>query len=191
MGKRDRGKTIITLGVISLLTGGLLFVCAGCNQRAPTPPPPTRVEQEAPPPAEPQNEEAVAEVSPTPVYEYDPAGRREPFEPLIAVDIPEVEDVIVTPPPEELTSPLQKFDLKQIKVVGIILGGLGDYARVLAPDGQSYTINVGTLMGKNKGKVLTIQENLILVKETIQYESGKVEEVETPLYLDPEEGRKP
>lgn len=190
MGKRDVGKTIMTMGVISLFAGGVTFACVGCNQGAPTPPPPTRVEQQAPPPAEPKAE-AVAEVSPTPAFAYDPAGRREPFQPLIATDIPSVEDVIVTPPPEELTSPLQKFDLKQIKVVGIILGGLGDYARVIAPDGQSYTINVGTLMGTNKGKVLTIQENLILVKETIQYESGKVEDVETPLYLNPEEGKKP
>jgi hypothetical protein len=38
--------------------------------------------------------------------------------------------------------------------------------------------------------VIAISENAIQVKETMEYESGKVEEVETSLYLDPEEEEK-
>ena len=126
-----------------------------------------------------------------PVYQYDPTGRREPFKTLIVEQVVKAVDAIVTPSPEEITSPLQKFELGQLKLTGIILGGLGDYARVLAPDGKSYTINVGTLMGTHLGKVLSISDNIVLVKETIRYESGKVEEVETPVYLNPiKEGEK-
>ena len=98
-------------------------------------------------------------------------------------------DIIATPDPARLETPLQKFEVKQLKVTGIILGSLGDYARIVAPDGKSYTINVGTLMGMHEGEVISITDNSIIVKETIRYESGNVEDVETPLYLNPiEEG---
>ena len=60
---------------------------------------------------------------------------------------------------------------------------------MVAPDGKSYTINVGTLVGMHEGEVISINANSVIVKEILRYESGKVEEVETPLYLNPiEEG---
>ena len=191
MFKRHAMKKNLIWGMVGLLIGELIFLCIGCDTAPPPPPPPAKVEKTEPPP--PTEEGAGEEVAadPTPSYMYDPTGRREPFESLVAAEDLSAEDVVVTPPPEELTSPLQKYDIKQIKVVGIILGGLGDYAKVKAPDGESYTISVGTLMGQHQGKVISISENVILVKETIQYESGKVEEVETPLYLNPEEEGKP
>ena len=40
-------------------------------------------------------------------------------------------------------------------------------------------------MGMHEGEVISITDNSIIVKETIRYESGKVEDVETPLYLNP------
>lgn len=180
-----RKMTSIVVGG-SLLAGSLVFF-SGCEEPPPPPPPPAKVEREAPPPP---TEEAVIEMTPTPAYTYDGSGRREPFKTLIQESLPNVEDVVITPPPEEITSPLQQFDIKQIQVVGIILGGFGDYARVKAPDGESYTVNVGTLMGQHRGKVIAISENAILIKESIEYESGKVEELETSLYVVPEEEEK-
>jgi len=41
------------------------------------------------------------------------------------------------------------------------------------------------MVGKNLGKVISLSDNVVLVKETKRYESGKVEEVETPMYLTP------
>jgi len=179
---------MIRAAILGGILGGAILLANGCEQAPPPPPPPAKVEREAPPPPE---EEEVIEATPTPAYEYDATGRREPFKTLIQEAALQAEDVVLTPPPEEITSPLQQFDLQQIQVVGIILGGFGDFARVKAPDGESYTINVGTLMGKHRGKVIAISENAIEVKETIEYESGNVEEVETSLYLNPEEGKKP
>lgn len=177
------GQTM-RMALVGCLLGGNLLVFTGCEEPPPPPPPPAKVEREAPPPPK---EEEVIEATPTPAYTYDATGRREPFKTLIQAAIPQVVDLVITPPPEEITSPLQQFDLKQIQVVGIILGGFGDYARVKAPDGESYTINVGTLMGQHRGKVIAISENAVQVKETMEYESGKTEDVETSLYLNPEE----
>jgi type IV pilus assembly protein PilP len=177
-------------GMVVLLAsvGGLLL---GCQQEPPAPAPPAKVETtEPPPPTENPEEVAAVEGTPTPSYTYDPTGRREPFESLVAEVTTTAQEVIITPPPEELTSPLQKYNIKEIKVTGIILGGLGDYARVTAPDGNSYTINVGTLIGNQRGKVISITENAVVVKEIVQYESGTTQEIETPLLIKPEEEKK-
>lgn len=179
---------LVSISVMSVFLGIVLVGCVGCEQEAPPPPPPAKVEKtEPPPPTEEAEGEKPPEPTPTP---YDPAGRREPFESLIVEELPSVDDVVLTPEPDEIISPLQEFGIEELKVTGIIIGGLGDYARILAPDGKSYTINVGTFMGKHEGKVISISDNIILVKETIRYESGKVEEIETPLYLNPIEEEK-
>ena len=75
--------------------------------------------------------------------------------------------------------------MNQLKLTGILLGGLGDHARIIAPDGKSYTINLGTLVGSHEGEVISITDNTVVIKEILRYESGKVEEVETLLYLNP------
>ncbi|MCP4400069.1 MAG: SUMF1/EgtB/PvdO family nonheme iron enzyme [bacterium] len=82
-------------------------------------------------------------------------------------------------------SPLQQFDVDKLEVVGIIMGSLGNYARILAPNGQYYTVSAGTLIGRNKGEVISISRNTIILKETISYQNGKNEEVRTQLYLNP------
>lgn len=179
--------------VACIVFGGSLLGCG--EQTPPTPPPPEKVEKTEPPaPADAANAEAApeqtqeqqAEATPTPpVYEYDPTGRREPFKPLVEDNPVEPIDIIVPPDREKLLLPLQKFEVKQLKLTGIIMGSLGDFAKVSAPDGKSYTVNVGTPVGIYEGEIVSITDNSIVVREIIRHESGKVEEVETPLYLNP------
>ncbi|MBD3326794.1 hypothetical protein GF339_19575 [candidate division KSB3 bacterium] len=176
----------VALGVL-FGVGVLALMLTGCEQAPPPPPPPSKVVKTEPPPPTEEPQEEEVEVEPTPTYEYDPSGRREPFKTLIVEQIPETPDLLVTPDPEILRTPLQKFEVQQLQIVGIILGGLGDYARVIAPDGESYTIDVGTPVGKNEGEVISIDEDKVDVKEILRYESGKVEEAITSLYLNPGE----
>lgn len=176
--------TWFIFSLLMVFSSVLMLILIGCEQPPPPPPPSRAVETEPQKPQEETKEEETVEIK-APEYQYDPSGRREPFKTLIAEEIPEIPDVIATPNPELLKTPLQKFDINQLKLTGIILGGLGDYARVSAPDGKSYTINIGTLMGKHEGQVMSIDDNVVIVKEILRYESGKVEEIETPLYLNP------
>jgi Tfp pilus assembly protein PilP len=185
-------QKFLSTGMICILVSIWLFSLFGCEQPPPPPPPPAKVEKTEPPPATEKKEEAGAQVEPTPTYFYDAKGRREPFKSLLREELPPEEDPLMPPNPAVLLTPLQKFELKQLKITGIILGGLGDYARVSAPDGKSYTINVGTLIGNNEGTVVSITDNIVMVKETFHRMSGKVETVETPMYLTPvKEGGKP
>jgi type IV pilus assembly protein PilP len=179
------------IGGCIVLAGGLMTWCVSCEQAPPPPPPPSKVEKTEPPPpteekeAKGEGEEEVGPLVKQPIYEYDPTDRREPFQALVIAEPTVEEDQLVETLPDPNAGPLQQFDVKQLEVTGIILGGLGDYASVKAPDGRSYTLKVGTRVGKHEGKVVSISENVVLVQETLRYESGKEEEIETPLYLDP------
>jgi Tfp pilus assembly protein PilP len=183
-------QKLLSTGVISILVGIFLLSFIGCEQAPPPSSSPSKVEKTEPPPPTEKQEEKVAEVEPTPTYYYDATGRREPFQSLLQEEL-QPKDPLLPPEPGEESTPLQKFELNQLKITGILLGGLGDYARLSAPDGKSYTISVGTPIGNQEGKVISISDNLVLVKEIFRYASGKIEEVETPMYLNPiKEGEK-
>lgn len=124
--------------------------------------------------------------------EAETEQRREPFKPLIGQD-----DVIALPPPPiENPALLQKFATQQLRVTGILLGSLGTYATVLAPDGKTYMLAPGTLVGKYGGKVTAITENTVQVKETrsflVKAEGNRKEHAITlslnPLQEDPRPG---
>ncbi len=118
-------------------------------------------------------------------FSYNPAGRREPFKPLIGLPDNNPGDPFL---PEPGPGPLEKHDLHQFQVIGIILGELGDYARVLAPNGKSYTIKVGTPIGMFQGSVISISDNVVLVREIKRFDDNGnivVKEPETSLYLNP------
>jgi Tfp pilus assembly protein PilP len=113
---------------------------------------------------------------------------RNPFQSLI--EKPEDGRELLVPDVEEgRFSPLQEVqEIKQLKVIGIIQGELGNYGIVYAPDGKMYMVTIGTLVGIFKGQVTAITDNAVVITETKQYQSGdkiETQEEETSLYLIP------
>ena len=90
-------------------------------------------------------------------YTYQPDGRRDPFEPY------RIETSMAD---EESGGPLEQFELEQLSVVALVWDGSRARAMVSDPSGTTYTITVGSRMGKNAGRVIHIGDNLVLVKET-------------------------
>lgn len=114
------------------------------------------------------------------------ADRRDPFEPLFTITPKPFEGPL--PSGREPITVLEKYDLQQFRVIGIVLGELGDYAVILAPDGKSYMISAGTRLGKFDGEVIDISENVVLVKEQPRFRHEHkivVKEQDSPLYLNP------
>lgn len=70
---------------------------------------------------EPKNEEKVE-----PEYVYDPAGRRDPFVPLM-----EVKKVV--PVDDGPVTPLQTFEIGQLRLAGIVVGHAAPIAMVMVP----------------------------------------------------------
>lgn len=93
-------------------------------------------------------------------FAYDPSGKRDPFLPYLssfAIEgVPE-ENIVLTE--------LQKYELSQLKLVVVMnIGGRG-IAQVETPDGLGHTIYLGTLIGKNKGKVVAIKGGKVTIEE--------------------------
>lgn len=111
--------------------------------------------------AEVEQQSAVQEtvVNPEANFVYNPVGRRDPFRSLLEVRKPVAER-------REPQTPLEQFDLSQIRMVGAIIGMDRPRAMVNAPDGKSYIVTIGTRMGKNNGKVVSIDQNSIVVEES-------------------------
>lgn len=109
--------------------------------------------------------------------EYDPSGRVNPFEPLFKPEPPPKEEP-EEPPPEPKTAgdkpepkrrvprtPLERMDLGQLKLVGIIRAESGDRALVEEASGKGYIIKEGTYIGIHSGQVAEILWDRIIVEE--------------------------
>jgi type IV pilus assembly protein PilP len=91
-------------------------------------------------------------------FRYDPTGRRDPFKSLLQLEKKQ-RDVTALPP-------IQQFDLETAKVVGIVIDpGRTPQAMIKAPNGQTFVVRPGTIVGKNEGEVVEITMKGILVVE--------------------------
>jgi type IV pilus assembly protein PilP len=103
-----------------------------------------------------------------PEFRYISDGRRDPFVPLTAIKKPLIDK------PDEPATPLQRYDIPQFKLIGVIVGKGDPKAMVVAPDGKSYVLAKGTKIGKNNGVIVDITGDVILVKEKYYDFTGNV-----------------
>lgn len=90
-------------------------------------------------------------------FRYDPAGKADPFKSFVRTEMTARVGVV---------SPLERFDLSQIEVTGIIWNADRPRALVQDPTGKGYVVGEGAPMGKNQGRVVRIDDNRVVVKET-------------------------
>jgi type IV pilus assembly protein PilP len=108
-------------------------------------------------------------------YRYDPTGKPDPFKSFLK-QIALVND-------SEALSPLERFDLSQLTVTGIIWETKRARALVEDPTGKGYIVAEGAGIGKNKGRVVRIDDNRVVVKETYVDFHNKATTKEVDLYL--------
>ena len=117
-----------------------------------------------------------------PEYHYDPTDKVDPFRSYVRRQ--------VTFDPEGSASPLERFDLTQLAVMGIIWGLEEPRALVRDPTGKGYIVRAGTPIGKNKGRILRIEDNKVVVKETYldHLDRATTKEVDLELYVNGRKG---
>jgi type IV pilus assembly protein PilP len=108
-------------------------------------------------------------------YTYNPVGRRDPFAPIIVKE--EEKSKLGDRPP------LERYNLYDFKMTGVIWGGFGYNAMLEGPDGKGYMVRVGTVIGTNKGVVKKITQSSIVVEEKFKSLSGKPERKEIVIEL--------
>ncbi|MBW6510466.1 MAG: pilus assembly protein PilP [Desulfuromonadales bacterium] len=97
-------------------------------------------------------------------FTYNPGGRRDPFTPLIRRDDPPPA-IQTTRRPEALRGPLERYELRQLRLIAVMVVRGNPRAMVAAPDGKSYTVKVDDYIGINGGKVKDIQTRVMGVDE--------------------------
>ena len=115
---------------------------------------------------------------------YDPADKVDPFEPLITETPKKNSDSATyadTGP--KGNHPLEKIDLSQLKLTGIILAASGNRALVRESSGRGYVISRGTPIGTHRGRVAGVLKEKVIVKEKMKDPRGKFFFKETELQL--------
>ena len=104
---------------------------------------------------------------------YDPTGKIDPFEPLYK------EKSTINRKKKQIKraprTPLERIDLSQLKLVGIILAASGNRALVEESNGKGYVIKKGTYIGVNGGKIVNINREIVTVEEQFEDVFGKIQ----------------
>jgi len=140
-----------------------------------------RAPRQKPPPK--KEEVKVVEEKKEPPYTYNPVGKRDPFKPFIAIGPRK------TVRKKAPLTPLQRYDVSELKLVGILKGPGGYRALVEDASGKGFVIGKGTLIGPGDGRVKEIHENRVIIEETYRDIFGQIKrrEISMPLRK-PEEG---
>ncbi|MBW2305749.1 MAG: pilus assembly protein PilP [Deltaproteobacteria bacterium] len=130
---------------------------------------------------------AQEEVSPDAVikkeqYRYVAEDKRDPFRPFI---------ILARVKGEPPLPPLQRYDIAQLRLVGLILMGENSSAMVEDASGKGYVVSRGTRIGRRNGVVVRIEKDRVIVEEQYKDSAGnmKSKEVSIKLYAVEEEGR--
>jgi len=108
-------------------------------------------------------------------YSYNPIGKPDPFKPFIQMASREGL--------RKAATPLQRFDISQLKLVAIISTSHGNVALVEDATGKGYVLKKGTWVGKNDGKVTKILKDKVIVEEVYQDIFGQTKTSEISLFL--------
>lgn len=100
-------------------------------------------------------------------FDYDQRGRRDPFV-MPVPDRPAEQGSIRGP-----LLPLQKFDLSQLRLVGIIWDVKHPKAMIKDPSGATHVVGTNTKVGPRNGYIAVIREGEMVVVET-QEQEGKL-----------------
>jgi type IV pilus assembly protein PilP len=107
---------------------------------------------------------------------YNPIGKRDPFTSFVV----ELEKISAG----SHSHPLQKFQLAQLKLIGVVVGIPYPKAMFEDPAGKAWIVGPGTHIGKNFGKIKKITNESVVVMEEYHDASGglTLNEVVVKLY---------
>jgi type IV pilus assembly protein PilP len=152
-----RSRILLVLGSLLMMVAGPVACSGGGGGAGTSTARPTRAARDTGP-AEPIIEEVDEEEEPGTRYSYNSIGKRDPFRSFIQ------KEVIVVGDGGPL-GPLQLHEIDAYALRGIIWNIQGPRALVEAPDGQGHVAELGTLIGKNWGKITQIKPDEIIITE--------------------------
>jgi Tfp pilus assembly protein PilP len=119
---------------------------------------------------------SITEVGP---FTYKPG--RDPFQSYFDITGPETAQ---TTPLE----PLQKHDLSKFRLTAIVSGTVAPVAVVLDPNGKTFLVKRGTLIGPPRGRVAQILSDRVVVEREFKDRLERVHKLKSELRLRLDEG---
>ena len=148
-----------------------VFLFAGCKQEAPPPLEPQKPVVAPPPPiSKVKTEEGEKKAE-------KETPKRNPFKPFISQEVLKEARVV------EPQTPLQRYEIGQLKLVAVVWGIDGSVAMVETPDGKGYSVRKDALIGNRGGKISKVLNNQIVIEEKFKDYTGAVQTNEQFLSL--------
>jgi len=154
----------------ALIALAAVAVSAGCKDGEPKP---KKTKAVASKTAAGADTEEKAEAAPE--FRYDPEGKPDPFKSYVR-QLTAIQEA-------DLSSPLQRFDLSQLAVTGIVWAAERPRALIEDPTGKGYVVQTGAAIGKNRGRIVHIGDNRVTVKETYVDSADQATTTEVDMYL--------
>jgi type IV pilus assembly protein PilP len=128
--------------------------------------------------------EAPPEVKPYEPFAYDnSAGLPDPFRPRSPKRTAGAQPGLNQPDFERKKEELEEFPLDGLKMVGFLYIHNVANAVIRSPDGKLHHVKVGNYMGQNFGRITSITETEIKLKEMVQDSAGDWSERTSSLQL--------
>jgi Tfp pilus assembly protein PilP len=106
---------------------------------------------------------------------YDPANKIDPFKPRFEVFTKtKPEKPTHVGPDREPSTELEKIDLSQLKLTGIITAASGNKAMVREASGKGHVISTGTYIGIQGGRVAEVLKDRVFIKELMEDVTGRL-----------------
>src|SRR5437879_7378468 len=112
-------------------------------------------------------------------YSYDAKSRRDPLQSLTKM--------IKSASLQSQMHTLQRVQISDMKLLGIMWGGYGYFGLIQTPEGKGYTVKEGMLLGTNNGVIKTITDKAIIVAEPTLDIAGRKSTKEVEILLRPRE----
>jgi type IV pilus assembly protein PilP len=104
--------------------------------------------------------------------QFDFSNKKDPFKPFVVAKVPSTSSDMKKAIREGL--PIHSFDVSQFRLIGLVTSGKENQAMVVDPNGKGYVLRVGMLIGKNDGRIVTINSAGVDVVEQFKDDNGRV-----------------
>ena len=136
----------------------------------------------------------LPEIKPYEAYAYQSGGinARDPFVPFYQeIRTAEVEQAADAGLSEEMNreikhrnrEELERFELDSVRMVGTIENSAQQWAIILDPEGLVHRVKPGNYMGRNIGKIISISEDRVELREIVKNAQGRWEERQAAVSL--------
>ena len=107
-----------------------------------------------------------------PAFEYSAAGIRDPFKPVVDIEV--AAGMYRGPRPDESRpkEPLEEFSLDSLRMVGSLEQDEAQWVLIKDPDGLLHRVTEGHYMGRNNGRVTAVNEEVVSLTELIPNKKG-------------------